>query len=207
MLLGTVYILFVNNMDSGIYLLKFGPSNKGKYYIGKSNNIERRWKEHINKFNKGTAPKELQNAYNTYGMPEFTILLECHEDHIDLMESIYIASSWDKGLVNTAQPTKVSEVDEATLLENTSLLSKSTAEHLRLLKKREEHIKIQKKILEQEKIRYNKLLDTNTSIKNLMSANSFLEDLSSLHEEIIEYKNQEIKQLRNRTLWQRIVNK
>ena len=49
-------------MASGIYKLTF---KSGNFYIGKSNNIDRRWQEHFDKFKKGTAAKNMQAEPST----------------------------------------------------------------------------------------------------------------------------------------------
>jgi hypothetical protein len=130
-------------MTTGIYLLSF---RKGRAnYIGKSNDISRRWKEHTNKFLLGKAARQLQDAYNKYGMPEFRVILECHEDHIDLMESILIDINWDINLVNTSAPRVPSPLDTEVLLRfKDTYLKISTAEHIRTiesLKDRTERLK------------------------------------------------------------------
>lgn len=119
-------------MTAGIYEISFSD---GETYIGKSNNIERRWKEHITKFQKGTAAKAMQDAYNRSTSQEFNILFRCHEDHVDLMESIYIRQNWNNGILNTTQPTILSLEDENLLIETSSLLEHSTADHIRLILK------------------------------------------------------------------------
>lgn len=74
-------------MTSGIYKLTF-PS--GNTYIGKSINIENRWKQHFDKMNKRTAAALMQAEFNIYGYPECAIVFECHDDHIDLVEACFI---------------------------------------------------------------------------------------------------------------------
>ena len=50
----------------GVY--KIENSVNGKYYIGSSNNIYRRWKEHIKLLNKNNHHSpHLQFAWNKYG--------------------------------------------------------------------------------------------------------------------------------------------
>jgi len=116
-------------MRAGIYLIKF---HKECLYIGKSIDIDRRWKEHTNRLIKGTAAKAMQYAYDRYGMPEFTVLVYSHADHIDLMESIYINNDWDRGaLINTTRPGLVPEEDMEILLDNVGALKFSTATHIR----------------------------------------------------------------------------
>lgn len=74
-------------MTSGVYTLTF---SSGATYIGKSIDIENRWKQHAEKFIKGTAAKAMQAEYDSYGFPEGTIAFECHEDHIDTVEACFI---------------------------------------------------------------------------------------------------------------------
>lgn len=64
----------------GIYQIRNKINNK--VYIGQSNNIQRRWQEHIYRLNKGDHENEhLQNAWNKYGADtfEFSILVECND--------------------------------------------------------------------------------------------------------------------------------
>ena len=62
-------------MTSGIYKLTFSD---GTTYIGKSVDIERRWKEHADKFAKRTAAKAMQYAYDTCGMPSTSVISVLH---------------------------------------------------------------------------------------------------------------------------------
>lgn len=71
-------------MTIGIYLLRF--KNTDKVYIGQSLNIEGRYKGHLYKFNKGIASNKLQQAFNTFGVPEIEILCECSEQELDKTE-------------------------------------------------------------------------------------------------------------------------
>lgn len=116
-------------MDSGIYKLKF-PQNY--FYIGKADNIPRRWEQHRNDFQKQKHTKKLQQAYDHFGMPRFTIMLRCHSDHIDLMESILIRSEWSDHCLNGVRPKEVPENEAHILVEATkyNYLNVSTAEHI-----------------------------------------------------------------------------
>ena len=71
-------------MTCGIYLLSFNDTDD--VYIGKSKDIEKRYKEHLYSFNQGTASKKMQNAYNLFGIPEVHILKVAAEDNIDKLE-------------------------------------------------------------------------------------------------------------------------
>lgn len=142
-------------MASGIYKLTF-PS--GKFYIGKSDNFERRWTEHARAFEKGTHSKAMQEEYNLHQeLPTAVILLECHRDHIDLMESIYIeALNVDANCLNGNNPSKVPEEEKNILLNNRKLLQVSTAEHLTKIKS------LKKKLKECENL---SILDENAQLR------------------------------------------
>lgn len=73
-------------MTCGIYKLQFGSS----FYIGKSVNIEKRWEQHWDSLVKGTASKKMLEAFSRCSEPMGTILLECHPEHIDVMEGYYV---------------------------------------------------------------------------------------------------------------------
>lgn len=68
-------------MTCGIYTIK----NKvnGKIYVGSSNNIKRRWKQHRERIEKGEHSNEhLVSAWNKYGENsfEFSVIEECKKD-------------------------------------------------------------------------------------------------------------------------------
>lgn len=75
-------------MTTGIYKLTF-PS--GKFYIGKSIDIDKRWKQHFDKFSKHRHTANMQAEYDIYRTYEQEVLISCHEDHIDILEETYIA--------------------------------------------------------------------------------------------------------------------
>lgn len=111
-------------MSSGIYLLNF---NNQAYYVGQSQDIESRWQQHADKFAKNKSAKKMQDAYNAHGMPETSILLECHKDYLDIMENYYIAQQKTKpNCLNTTTPPLESNVDYDWLLQNTHMLKISS---------------------------------------------------------------------------------
>lgn len=113
-------------MTSGIYELTF---SNGDNYIGKSINIENRWKQHFDKFRKGTAARAMQDAFNRYGSPSTKILLTCHADHVDIMESCCIARL--SPVLNSGRPCDpFQEKDINYFIHKTDYLSKSTYEHM-----------------------------------------------------------------------------
>lgn len=57
-------------MSSGIY--KIENILTGKYYVGSSVDIKKRWNKHLSQLRKGTHPnKHLQSSYNKYGEDAF----------------------------------------------------------------------------------------------------------------------------------------
>lgn len=76
-------------MSIGIYMLVFTGTEK--VYIGQSNCIERRYKEHLISFHNGSANSELLSAFNQYGTPELIILEETSLADLDIREIHYIA--------------------------------------------------------------------------------------------------------------------
>lgn len=71
-------------MTCGIYLLNF--NNTDKVYIGQSISIEDRFFKHKSAFIRKAASPKLQNAYNTYGMPNLEILVECSLSELNKTE-------------------------------------------------------------------------------------------------------------------------
>lgn len=113
-------------MTSGVYELKFA---NGHRYIGKSIDIDNRWAQHMDKLRKGTAARNMQNAYNMYGAPQGDVLLECHPDHIDIMEAVYIARHNPE--LNSDRPKDpFPGVDIDWYINNTNFLKVSTLEHM-----------------------------------------------------------------------------
>lgn len=96
-------------MTVGIYKIENIKNNKP--YIGSSNNIERRWSEHIRQLNKGEHHSiKLQRAWNKYGQNnfEFEILEECKIEELLNKEHDYIYkvyNSIDSGY-NNSDPLK-----------------------------------------------------------------------------------------------------
>lgn len=76
-------------MNSGIYHLQF---KNGDTYVGQAKDITKRWQQHYNDLRKNKHTKALQLAYHHsgYALPDTTILLECHPDHLDHYERYWI---------------------------------------------------------------------------------------------------------------------
>jgi GIY-YIG catalytic domain len=122
-------------MTCGIYQLTFPNSYM---YIGQSVNIENRWKQHRDKLETGKAAKPMQQAYNISGYPTGVILLECHEDHLDMMESMYIHSRLEQlpagTLLNSSIPKPYSEADVKEVIEDSDYLKLSIVQLIRKVK-------------------------------------------------------------------------
>lgn len=120
-------------MTTGIYRLNFG--NRATY-IGQSINVEARWKQHFDKFRKGTAAKKMQDAYNLYGFPEAGIIVECHKDYLDLLENFLIYNDRQHSNNNLNATASVPEqgVDYDWLIDNAEkLLVNSQYQNIRTM--------------------------------------------------------------------------
>lgn len=74
-------------MTTGIYLLTFKKPVWG-WYVGKSTNIEKRYLQHLDQLTKGTHARKLQDAYaGTKKPPELKVLVTCHKDWLDILET------------------------------------------------------------------------------------------------------------------------
>lgn len=71
-------------MTCGIYKLSFDKTDK--VYIGKSINIEERFKQHLTTFKTGKLSNKLLEARDLYGLPNLTILIECDVDKLNESE-------------------------------------------------------------------------------------------------------------------------
>lgn len=88
----------------GIYMIKNKVNNKA--YIGQSNDIYGRWKEHICSLRKDNHyNNHLQRAWNKYGADnfDFIIIEECSEDRLDEREIYWIEKqhTYDNGYNQT----------------------------------------------------------------------------------------------------------
>ena len=127
-------------MKSGIYKLRF---SSGYVYIGKSVDIGERYKQHLEKFSRGTHSKKMQDHYNVWGIPSCEAVTLCHTDHIDLLESIWICyyhKQLGLNMLNTQFPAV--DPDYQLLVDHSGLLHYSTAEHLRSLLDYEKKVEV-----------------------------------------------------------------
>lgn len=193
-------------MKSGIYCLTF---KNGEKYVGRSIDIERRWAEHAEKLRNGKAAKSLQAAFDRYGYPSAKILMLCHSDHCDLMESYFICKLQPE--LNSVGGIAVSASEFEVLEQHPNWLQYSTVEHLnkmmeyeldieKLRNDNKEHVNaLEKKIkklenyIEQERI----AADVNNELKTLKQENI---ELYQEQEELVE----ELDRIKSKNLWQRI---
>lgn len=126
-------------MASGIYRLTF---SSGKFYIGKSLELETRWKQHFNKFALGKAARPMQIEYDRCGLPTTEAIFYCHQDHIDIMEEWLIDQFKCGDMLNTTYP-KIERTEKvAALIDNSrELLHQSTWEHLEIIQNSEHKVK------------------------------------------------------------------
>lgn len=89
-------------MDSGIYQLTFA---NGDTYVGKSLHLTTRWQQHYDKLSKGTAAKNMMQAYyaSDHQYPKAHVILHCHPDVLDEYENLFINDVLPT--LNTQRPT------------------------------------------------------------------------------------------------------
>lgn len=117
-------------MITGIYRLDF---SSGAFYIGKSIDIIERWRQHSDKFKKGTASKLMQSEYDLCGMPEGTVIKECHADHIDIVEACFI-NRLRPQLNGTYPDDPLAELNTEELHHFLDNIDDSTVDHLNTIK-------------------------------------------------------------------------
>lgn len=124
-------------MTSGIYIARFKDDT---FYIGKSINMENRWKQHIDDFRKGKHTAKMQRAYECCGLPEFDFLCTAHSDHIDLLEGLFIDQMRSPLMLNSASVSCPSDEDIRVFTLFPEKLQLSTADHIRLMAQMEEDV-------------------------------------------------------------------
>lgn len=186
-------------MNSGIYKLTF---KSGNYYIGKSNNIDRRWKEHLDKFTRGKAAARMQAEYNKYGAPNGEVLLFCHEDHIDIMEALYIHGSWGPRILNGTHPTTISQEDHDIFLKHPELLNYSTASHCLTLYNNAIELRDLKAAAERKDREHKQNI---ASIVNGTALQESEDLVTELESEVLNLKK-ELRKLNSRSWFERLFN-
>lgn len=185
-------------MNSGIYRLDF---SNGQFYIGKSENIPKRWKTHQKNFEQGTHTKKMQAVYDAYGPPEYRVIANIHPDHIDVYEGIFIQRCWGPNLLNTTKPRPIDpqlvdryiDIYDRLQLNNTSCMLWSTLDHCELLEKF-----------------FQQAQDADQRIEQLEESGIVIPEevqdkVDNLRWEL-QQERLRVQKLLNRTLWQRITN-
>lgn len=195
-------------MPSGIYRLTF---ESGKYYVGKSLDIDTRWKQHFNKFALGKAARPMQLEYDSCGLPQTEIVFECHRDHIDILEEWIIDQLKGPDMLNTTYPDLVRTKEVRDLIENNrDLLKLSTWDHLKLIYNHTQATNSDKqkaqKALELVKAYRSRgrIIDEDyiELVKTTQHCYNKLEE--SL--ELLEFREYELFRLSKMSLWDRIFN-
>lgn len=139
-------------MKSGIYKLTFA---NGLYYIGKSVDVEKRWDEHRTALLRNKASAKMQSAYKEFGLPKAEVLIECHPDHLDLLEQYFITH--DRPVLNTTKGNSITKEDWELLMRNRYALNMSTVDHIKLIEIYTETLKTITESLEQVRIEVDEL--------------------------------------------------
>ncbi len=172
-------------MTAGIYLITFEPS--GLRYVGKSKDLSARWNQHIESLAKGKHAKKLQDVYSSSTNMKFTVVLECHEDHIDLMEAHFI---------NRLEPELNSQIPESKYEwggVSPEFLKLSTMEH---------YNKIQWSATRIEELR-DKNLKLSAEVRNYKYDGQQGQDILDLENEVAEL-NSALAMWANAPWWKRI---
>lgn len=184
-------------MTSGIYKLEF-PG--GLFYIGKSENIERRWEEHRKKFETGKAAKPMQAAFKNCGYPDAEIICVAHKDNIDVLEAAYISDAMER-YGNLCLNTSIPE-DPGFRQYEDDIVNMSLKEQMALIKKLREDVERCETELEQQEI------DHEREMTDIASGRAYITVSRDLHNTEIELNNLkiELERLKNRNWFQRLFN-
>lgn len=86
-------------VQCGVYRMDFGPL----FYYGSSKDLETRRRSHFRSLQRGKrAPKKLQEAFDAYGKPRFTVVAECTDEYLAReLETLILQTCWgDECLLN-----------------------------------------------------------------------------------------------------------
>jgi hypothetical protein len=188
-------------MAAGIYRLTFSSN---KFYIGKSLDLETRWKQHFNKFATGKAARPMQLEYDRCGLPQTEVIFDCHRDHIDILEELLIQQFKGPDMLNTTYP-QCDLTDEIATLINRSreLLHASTFEHLEMIHASEDKIKEHKQLQVKAEAQLDQLRR-----KGYIVDSDYLEAVELANEFKTKYVNHktELQRLQNLSWYNRLFN-
>lgn len=121
-------------MNSGIYKFFFPDSS---FYIGRSHDFEKRWKQHRDSMVKNKHTPKIQEKYKLYGFPTFEVVTLCHPDHCDIVETLFITKLWKEHshrMLNASIPTELGSDYWPRLVEVCEYLPLGTLEIMEKLK-------------------------------------------------------------------------
>ena len=188
-------------MASGIYRLTF---SSGKYYVGKSLDLETRWRQHFNKFALGKAARPMQLEYDRCGLPQTEVIFGCHRDHIDILEELLIAQFKGPDMLNTTYPDCELTDEVATLINQShELLKQSTFEHIQQLHDADSKITA---AAEREQQALDQLQDLRT--RGYIVNEDYLEvlELANEFKARASKRRQELERLSGLSWWDRLFN-
>jgi len=196
-------------MNSGVYWLEFAD---GVDYVGKAQDIEARWKQHSRAFEKGTAAKNMQAAYNRYGFPKGHVLEYCHSDHIDIAEAYYILKH--RPSLNTAIPREALSDQGYEVLKTANFLETSTLDHCKTIISRTEIANERGEIIDAlnneiehlSKIRSTEEITTDAYMRAQAEKKQYIAKAELELSETRRAYEKRINKLLNRSLWKRIIN-
>ena len=191
-------------MTSGIYQLNF---DNQAYYIGQSQNIEIRMKQHADKFLKNTAAAKMQDAYRQLGMPSAEILVRCHKDHLDAMENYFIHMR--KALpncLNTSAPKLDPNINYAWMLDNPQILQFSAFEIMaQYVEQNQDHTALQEEH-DDLKHNFNKEYMLHQAAVQLRDGKDENEELVKAYHSRLHAAQDRLNKLNNRGFFGRIFN-
>ena len=184
-------------MTSGIYQLNFGNQ---AYYVGQSQNMEVRWKQHADKFRKHKAAEKMQEAYNRYGMPVAGILIKCHKDYLDTLENYYIAIQKQyPNCLNTSAPPPDPNVNYQWLIDNPYILEYSAINMMgTVVMIREREMKLKEEHEQLKQSFDNKYMLHKAAVE--------LRDGKDQNAVLLQRAQQKVDRLMNRGLYDRVFN-
>lgn len=100
-------------MTIGVYKLVFTGTDK--VYVGQSINVERRFATHISAVKAGKSGQKLSEAFNTYGVPNMFLLIECEKEELDFYENKYILENeaYTKGFNTLSKAENIPKPDNS----------------------------------------------------------------------------------------------
>jgi hypothetical protein len=184
-------------MTSGIYKLEF-PG--GLFYIGKSENIERRWEEHRKKFETGKAAKPMQAAFQNFGYPNAHILCRAHRDNIDVLEAAYISAAMERH-GNMCLNISIPE-DPGFRQYEDDIANMSFKEQMDCIKKLRKDVERCETELEQQELDHKDEILSITSGTKVQWMQGYIDDLVAINKTYLERLNH----LESRNWFQRLFN-